>query len=78
MSQDVSAIGKPGSRGNPTFKLVRLFTTTRAGDLFEANRPLLLATLGADALPLERQVAAFDYPGALATLREMLRKAPEN
>jgi hypothetical protein len=51
---------------------------TRAGDLFEANRPLLLATLDADARQLGRQMAAFDYPGALATLREMLRKAPEN
>jgi len=48
---------------------------TRAADLFEANRPLLLATLGAEAVQLERQVAAFDYPGALVTVREMLRKA---
>ena len=48
---------------------------TRAADLFEANRPLLLATLGAAAQQLERQVAAFDYPGALVTVREMLRKA---
>ena len=47
---------------------------TRAGDLFEANRPLLLATLGAEAMKLDRQVAAFDYPAALATLREMMRR----
>ncbi len=51
---------------------------TRVGELFEANRPVLLATLGAAALQLERQVAAFDYPEALATLREMIREKPEN
>ncbi|MDO8786769.1 MAG: ATP-binding protein [Sulfuritalea sp.] len=51
---------------------------TRAGDLFIANRPLLLATFGAEATPLERQVAAFDYPGALATLRAIILKTPEN
>ena len=51
---------------------------TRAGDLFVANRPLLLATFGAEATPLERQVAAFDYPGALATLRAIIRDKLEN
>ncbi|MCX7150541.1 MAG: PAS domain S-box protein [Rhodocyclales bacterium] len=50
---------------------------TRASDLFVANRSLLLSTLGAEAMPLERQVAAFDYPGALATLREIIRKMPK-
>ena len=42
-------------------------------DLFESNRRLLLATHGTAALQLGRQVAAFDYPGALATLRGLLR-----
>ncbi|MCX7168663.1 MAG: PAS domain S-box protein [Rhodocyclales bacterium] len=51
---------------------------TAAGDLFEANRPLLQAALGSAALPLERQVANFDYPGALATLRDLIRQTPEN
>ncbi|MCX7148393.1 MAG: ATP-binding protein [Rhodocyclales bacterium] len=51
---------------------------TRVGDLFDANRRLLLATLGTEAMLLERQVAAFDYPEALATLREIIRKAPGN
>lgn len=46
---------------------------TAASDLFEANRPLLLATLGSAALQLERQLANFDYPGALATLRDLIR-----
>jgi len=51
---------------------------TAAGDLFEANRPLLQATLGATLSPLERQLANFDYPGALATLRELIRQSSEN
>jgi hypothetical protein len=50
---------------------------TAAGDLFEANRALVLATLGAAAMPLARQMADFDYPGALATLRELIRLAPK-
>ena len=51
---------------------------TRTSDLFDANRALLLVTLGEAAQQLERQVAAFDYPGALATLREIIGKTPEN
>ncbi|OHC62765.1 MAG: hypothetical protein A2045_08905 [Rhodocyclales bacterium GWA2_65_20] len=47
---------------------------TAAGDLFEAHRPLLVATLGADATHLDRQLAAFDYPAALTTVREMMRR----
>jgi CheY-like chemotaxis protein len=48
---------------------------TAAGDLFEANRLLLLATLGTAVAPLERQLAEFDYPAALATLRSLMQKA---
>jgi len=51
---------------------------TQAADLFESSRLLLLATHGASALQLERQVGAFDYPGALATVRVLLRQAPDN
>ena len=51
---------------------------TAASDLFESNRPLLLATHGAAAIQLGRQVAAFDYPRALATVRDLLRQTPEN
>ena len=47
-----------------------------ASDLFESSRPLLLATHGAAALQLGRQLAAFDYPGALATVRDLLRQTP--
>jgi signal transduction histidine kinase len=50
---------------------------TAAGDLFEANRALLLATHGAGAMQLGRRVGDFDYPAALATLRELSRRAPE-
>jgi len=49
----------------------------RAGDLFAANQPLLLATLGAEAMQLERQIERFDFPQALATVREMMKFAPE-
>jgi hypothetical protein len=47
---------------------------TAAGNLFEANRPLLLASLGAGAKSLEQQVMNFDYPAALATLRDLMRQ----
>ena len=47
-------------------------------DLFWSNRALLLATHGAAAIQLERQVMAFDYPGALATLRSLLQQTTEN
>jgi PAS domain S-box-containing protein len=50
---------------------------TAAGDLFEANRPLLLATNGAAAMQLGRQVGDFDYPAALATLRELIPRPNE-
>ncbi|MDP1985338.1 MAG: PAS domain S-box protein [Sulfuritalea sp.] len=45
---------------------------TVAGDVFEVNRSLLLASFGADAMQLERQMAAFDYPRALQTVRSLL------
>ncbi|MCM2288987.1 MAG: PAS domain S-box protein, partial [Sulfuritalea sp.] len=48
---------------------------TAAGDLFEANRQLLLATFGTAVAPLERQLAEFDYPAALATLHALMRNA---
>ena len=50
---------------------------TAAGDLFEAQRPLLLASLEGKAMQLGRQLAAFDYPGALETTREVIRRASE-
>jgi len=49
---------------------------TLAGDLFELNRQLLVATLGDEAMKLEGQVAAFDYPLALTTLRTMIGRPP--
>ena len=50
---------------------------TAAGDLFETNRSVLLATLGAKGLQLGQQVAAFDYPAALATLQELIGQEPK-
>ena len=47
---------------------------TAAGDLFESNRPLLLATLDAEVMQLGRLLAAFDYPAALATVRDLLAR----
>ncbi len=46
---------------------------TAAEGVFESNRALLVATLGAGAMQLERQVADFDYPAALVTAREVMR-----
>jgi len=51
---------------------------TVAGDLFNSSRQLLLATYGSAAMPLGRKIAGFDYPRALATVRRLLRRAPEN
>jgi PAS domain S-box-containing protein len=51
---------------------------TAANDLFELSRPLLLATHGSAAMQLGRQVAAFDYPAALATVRDLLMRTAEN
>jgi len=51
---------------------------TAAADLFESSRPLLLATHGVAAIQLGRQVVAFDYPGALATVRGLLQQTPGN
>ena len=45
---------------------------TAAGELFAAHRALLLASFGAEAMQLERQLAAFDFPQALQTVRAML------
>ncbi len=45
---------------------------TAAGDLFEANRALLLASFASQAIELGRHMANFDYPRALVTLRELL------
>jgi len=46
---------------------------TAAGNLFEANRPLLSASFGAGAMQLAREVEGFDYPAALTTLRGLIR-----
>jgi len=53
------------------------FDDAAAAELFESSRPLLLATHGAAAMQLGRQVAAFDYPGALHTVRRLLGREPE-
>jgi two-component system, sensor histidine kinase and response regulator len=60
-------------------QLVPLLASDDAGasSLFESSRLLLLATYGAAAMQLERQVAAFDYPGALTAARALLGQAPE-
>jgi two-component system sensor histidine kinase/response regulator len=51
---------------------------TAAAGLFAANRPLLLATLGAGAMQLEREMTTFDYPRALATVRQLIRHGPDD
>jgi hypothetical protein len=51
---------------------------TAAGELFETNRTLLQAALGAAAATLGRQLAEFDYPAALATVRELSGSTQEN
>ena len=48
---------------------------TAAGELFAANRPVLLDTFGAEAMQLGRRITDFDYPAALETLRGLLQRA---
>jgi PAS domain S-box-containing protein len=50
---------------------------TAAGRVFETNRPILIATHGEAASQLGRQMADYDYPNALATVRELLRRMPK-
>ncbi len=49
---------------------------TAAGELFDAHRALLLATLGPVAATLGQQLQTFDYPAALQTLRAVLAIEP--
>ena len=37
----------------------------------------MLATLGAEAMQLGRRIADFDYPAALVSVRELMRKELE-
>ena len=50
---------------------------TVASDLYASSQQLLLATHGSMAMRLGRQIAGFDYPGALETVRSLLRQVPE-
>ena len=70
----------PGRARAVLARLEPLLTSddTAAGDLFEANRALLLASFGAAAMQLGRQIGNFDYPAALATLRALIRQARGN
>jgi two-component system sensor histidine kinase/response regulator len=72
--------GDPGRARQVLEKLERLLARddTAAGELFEANAPLLLATLDAEAMQLGRLLAAFDYPAALAAVRELLGQGAVN
>ncbi|MCF8198747.1 MAG: PAS domain S-box protein [Sulfuritalea sp.] len=47
---------------------------TEAGDMFESQRALLQATYGSKGMQLRRHMENFDYPAALAILRELLRQ----
>jgi len=37
-----------------------------------------VASLGADGMQLQRQIEAFDYPGALHTVRGLVRRRSES
>jgi two-component system sensor histidine kinase/response regulator len=51
---------------------------TSVGALFRAHRSLILGTHGAEAKRLGLQIEDFDYPGALETLRVIVRHAQES
>ena len=44
---------------------------TASADLFNAHRSLLMAALGTEGPVLARQIAQFDYPGALKTVQSV-------
>jgi two-component system sensor histidine kinase/response regulator len=52
--------------------LLARFDTASAA-MFEANRAMLLASLGADGPKLAKQLSNFDYPGALMTVQHALQ-----
>ncbi len=45
---------------------------TAAGELFDTHRALLLRTLGAGGVQLERHLANYEYPDALAIVRSLI------
>ncbi|MCF8178119.1 MAG: PAS domain S-box protein [Sulfuritalea sp.] len=47
---------------------------TEASDLFEAHRELLIASYATKGMQLRRHMDNFNYPAALAILRELLRQ----
>lgn len=47
---------------------------TAACELFENNCSVILAALGRDVNQLERELAIFDFPAALATLRGLMQR----
>lgn len=55
--------------------LARLNTASAV--VFEANRALLLASLGPNGVKLARQLSDFDYPGALVTVQKALQDLPD-
>jgi hypothetical protein len=73
---DGEVIADPGRAQALLVQLEPLLASddTAAGDLFAADRKLLLASFGADAMQLEHQIAAFDYPHAVETVRKMMRR----
>ena len=50
---------------------------TAACELFDAHASLLRRTLGAEGVQLERYLANYDYPDALAIVRGLIRQEPK-
>ena len=46
---------------------------TASAEVFEANRAMLLASLGGNGEKLARQLSNFDYPGALLTVQDAIQ-----
>ena len=59
-------------------KLLLASDDTMVSELFAANRRMLLATLGAGAVQLERQINNYDYPSALTTVCDLTRQVPQH
>ena len=47
---------------------------TAAAELFDEHRPLLQKTVGTVVTPLGQRISSFDFPGALAVVRSLMRQ----
>ncbi len=77
--EGIGMVAGPGQVRRLLVQLETLLTSddTLAGEVFTANRSLLLASFGTEATTLGKMMMAFSYPEALAKVRELIRQCAE-